>query len=64
MSLLAVGIERNGVYTRCIPPIVDMANHNPETALELSETLSYDEKTDGISLINTSEKNIGGCELV
>lgn len=52
----AVGIYRNGVYTRCIPPIVDMANHNPDAGSEAAETLSYNEEKDMISFINTSSK--------
>jgi hypothetical protein len=55
----AVGIHRKGAYTRCIPPIVDMANHNPEAGSEAAETLSYNEKNDTISLINNSPKNEG-----
>ena len=52
----AVGIHRNNIYTRCIPPVVDMANHNPEAGSEAAETLSYDEKNDTVSFINTTPK--------
>ena len=55
----AVGIYRNGVYTRCIPPIIDMANHNPDAGSEAAETLSYDVEKDTISFINTSPKLTG-----
>lgn len=55
----AVGIYRNGIYTRCIPPIVDMANHNPDAGSEAAETLSYSEEKDTISFINTSSKVAG-----
>lgn len=55
----AVGIHRNDVYTRCIPPVVDMANHNPEAGSEAAETLSYDDKNDTVSFINTTPKVAG-----
>eukprot|EP01041_Mallomonas_annulata_P003765 gene3765-7475_t len=54
----AVGIFRNGQYIRCIPPILDMANHDPSAATAVEETLAYDAISDRILLINTSEKNI------
>ena len=55
----AVGIYRKDIYTRCIPPIVDMANHNPEAGSEAAETLSYDDVNDTVSFINTTEKIAG-----
>ena len=55
----AVGIHRNGVYTRCIPPVLDMANHNPDAGSEAAETLSYDEENDTVSFINSSSKVAG-----
>jgi hypothetical protein len=55
----AVGIHRNGVYTRCIPPIVDMANHNPDAGSEAAETLSYDEVNETVSFINNTTKSAG-----
>jgi hypothetical protein len=55
----AVGIYRKGVYTRCIPPVVDMANHNPEAGSEAAETFTYDVENDRISLINNTAKKQG-----
>ena len=52
----AVGIHRNGSYTRCIPPVIDMANHDPEAGSEAAETLSYDEERDTVSFINNKAK--------
>jgi SET domain/Rubisco LSMT substrate-binding len=55
----AVGAQRRGVYTRCIPPVVDMANHNPEAGTETADTLFYDERTDTVSFINMIPKQPG-----
>ena len=55
----AVGFQRNGKYTRCIPPIIDLANHNPDAAVETADTLFYDENNDTLSLLNNKEKSIG-----
>ena len=55
----AVGIHRNGAYTRCIPPVIDMANHDPEAGSEAAETLSYDEERDTVSFINNKPKLAG-----
>jgi len=43
-------IIRQGSLVRCIPPILDMANHNPQLSAEPSETLYYDEATDCLQL--------------
>mmetsp|Transcript_12481 Transcript_12481/g.12567 ORF Transcript_12481/g.12567 Transcript_12481/m.12567 type:complete len:394 (+) Transcript_12481:1-1182(+) len=55
----AVGIVRNGQYIRCVPPIIDMANHNPRAAHTVEETLAYDDVNDRILLLNTSSKKPG-----
>lgn len=55
----AVGITRNGEYIRCIPPVLDMANHNPDLKLSAEDTLAYDSTNDRILFINTSPKDVG-----
>ena len=55
----AVGIVRKGVYTRCVPPIVDMANHSPDAASDTAETLRYDEARDTVSFVTTSSRAVG-----
>lgn len=55
----AVGVVRKGKYTRCIPPIVDMANHSPDAGNDTAETLSFDDVKDAVSFVNTSAKQAG-----
>lgn len=55
----AVGIEKNKVYTRVIPPIIDMANHNPSVATSTAETIDYDHNKDMICLINVNNIDKG-----
>jgi hypothetical protein len=52
----AVGIYRRGVYVRCIPPVLDMANHNPSNCdFEAADTFTYDEVNDTVNLVNVIE---------
>jgi hypothetical protein len=44
-------ITRQGKHTRCIVPVLDMANHNPHTGANPSDTFKYDDATDCISLV-------------
>lgn len=52
----AVGIYRGGKYVRCIPPVLDMANHNPsDSSIEAADTFTYDEVNDTVNLVNVLE---------
>ena len=55
----ALGITRDGVYVRVIPPIIDMANHHPEAATEAAETLSYSSIDDTLLLISNKSRSPG-----
>jgi hypothetical protein len=55
----AVGIDRKGKYTRCIPPLLDMANHNPEVCSLTDETINYDSNSDSIVLLSAQSRDIG-----
>lgn len=55
----AIGIHKDGEYVRCIPPLLDMANHSPEVGDDAADTFRYDEQADEICLVNTSPKSAG-----
>lgn len=55
----ALGITRDGVYVRVIPPIIDMANHNPEAATEAAETLCYNSLDDTLLFLSSQTRNTG-----
>lgn len=55
----AVGMPRKGAYTRAIPPIIDLANHDPTIASETAETFNYDEKSEMLQFISASDINSG-----
>lgn len=50
----AVGIERNGEYIRCVPPLLDMANHYHDGAESTDETINFDSRNDSVQLISNS----------
>ena len=52
----AVGITRKGSYTRCIPPVLDMANHSPDAGCEAADTFRFDEEKDEVGLVCTSDR--------
>ena len=49
----AIGIRRDGRYVRCIPPVLDMANHSMAAGNEASDTFLFDESQDSIKLLVT-----------
>lgn len=55
----AVGIQRNGKYVRCIPPVIDMANHNPIPGKLPENTFAFDENADVVQLINCVDRQPG-----
>ena len=55
----AVSIRRHGQQARCIPPLLDMANHNPEVGIDADDTLAYDETNDRILFLNSTAKEQG-----
>jgi hypothetical protein len=48
----AVGINKNGEYTRCIPPVIDMANHNMDIGRDIDDTLNFDSDTNEVIFLN------------
>jgi hypothetical protein len=48
----ALGITRNGMYTRLITPIIDMANHNPTSATEAADTFAYNDIDDSVMFVS------------
>jgi hypothetical protein len=55
----AIGVHRCGVYTRCIPPLMDMANHNPAECGPGIEPLAYSEAGDFLYLISSTNVSKG-----
>lgn len=52
-------ITRKGKHTRCIVPVLDMANHNPHTGAVSYDTFRYNDDSDSISLVAPSDLNTG-----
>lgn len=50
----SIEIVRNQRVVRCIVPVVDMANHDPNTTTEPCDTLFYDDKTDTVRFISAT----------
>jgi len=46
----AVGIRRKGEYTRCIAPVVDMANHYPRQGKHSADAFHFDENNDTLEI--------------
>jgi hypothetical protein len=55
----AIGITRSGQYTRCIPPIIDMANHSFEVGHDSSSTFDYIDAENAIQFYNTIPRTAG-----
>jgi hypothetical protein len=55
----SIELTRNGVHVRCIVPILDMANHNPEAASSAFDTFHYDDFKDTISLLASGPLSAG-----
>jgi len=55
----AVGLTRNKKYIRCIPPIIDMANHSPNVGHDSSDTFDFQEDENMVSLYNTVPRAAG-----
>lgn len=52
----AIGFVRKGNYVRCIPPVLDMANHSPHAGTEAADTFRYDEEKNVLQLVNVQAK--------
>lgn len=52
----AFGFYKGDEYIRCIVPLFDMANHNPETATCPSQTFQYSEEENSIKIISSQDK--------
>jgi hypothetical protein len=46
----AIEFMRSGKCMRCIVPVLDMANHDPEIATDPTDTFCFDEEQDSVSL--------------
>ena len=55
----AVGFARRGKYVRCIPPILDMANHFCYYGKEAADSFNYSETDDSIRLLSINNKEAG-----
>ncbi len=47
----SIEVTRHEQHVRCIVPVLDMANHNPDAAASPFDTFRYDDATDEISLL-------------
>lgn len=52
-----MGFNKAGTYVRCIPPILDMANHFPVIGKCADDTLLYDDVLNQIKLVSVTDKN-------
>lgn len=55
----AVEIIRNGSTVRCMPPLVDMANHDPHQASDEVPSLYYSAPDDSICLVASVDRSPG-----
>lgn len=55
----AIGIYRTGQYVRCMPPLLDMANHNPAECGPGIEPLAYSEDGDFLYLVSSIDTPAG-----
>jgi hypothetical protein len=56
----AVGFTNSdGRYIRCIPPVIDMANHNPSEAADAADTFRYNEVSACLQLLSCRQRNAG-----
>jgi hypothetical protein len=55
----SIEFTRNGKHTRCIVPLLDMANHNPHLGVESFDTFKFDDNTDCISLVAHADLKAG-----
>ena len=52
-------ITRQGNNTRCIVPVLDMANHNPHSNAAPTDTFRYEDEDDRISLLAPTDLQVG-----
>ena len=55
----AIGITRRGKYIRCIPPLIDLANHSLEVGYDTSDTFEYDEESNVVKFYTTIPRQAG-----
>lgn len=55
----SVELTRCGEHVRCIVPVLDMANHNPEAADSAFDTFHYDDDSDRVSLLSAADLKAG-----
>ena len=55
----AVGFTRRGSAIRCIPPVLDMANHDPHAAAEAADTFAFDDELDVVRLVAAQDTAAG-----
>lgn len=52
-------ITRQNKHTRCIVPLLDMANHNPNMGAVSFDTFKYEDDTDCISIVACTDMSAG-----
>eukprot|EP01038_Epipyxis_sp_PR26KG_P005618 gene5618-7760_t len=58
-------LTRNNVHTRCLMPVLDMANHDPFLAASPTDTFQYSDENDSLSLVNPDDLSLGDeCNAV
>lgn len=55
----ACGIKRKGVYTRCIAPVVDMANHMPRAGRFSADAFHFDDEKDVLQICTCVDVQAG-----
>ena len=55
----AIGFTRDEEYIRCIPPLLDMANHTASSNLQTADTFRYSEENNTLSIIATKKLKAG-----
>jgi [ribulose-bisphosphate carboxylase]-lysine N-methyltransferase len=56
----AVGftLQSNSEYIRCIPPVIDFANHSLTAGFQAADTFIFDEALKSLNLLNATKKEI------
>jgi len=55
----ALGFTRRGAPVRCIPPMLDMANHDPHAAPDSADTFAFDDADDVVRLLAAQDRAAG-----
>jgi hypothetical protein len=55
----AIGIQKDGQYTRCMAPVIDMANHSPLQGKETADVFHFNDQTITLELHSCIDRKDG-----